>query len=190
MQRVLAVGAVIGAVSVALCTPAFAETDATTRDFWRGAATLAPYTVYAPPSAALKAAGLDRQADSKAMRMQCRGVWNTDVAFVGDGDRSLSIYQAPSVDCWPDWGAGQQVETSTFRAHGRRFEIHYEGCPGKDSEASETAPADCPPSQTLYHVDGKLPAADGEAATWLHAETVGVTPSQIRQLVRSMAVVS
>jgi len=87
----------------------------------------------------------------------------------------------------PDPRVGEAPEAKwSFKASGKKFTAYYQGCLTTPDGQPEPAVGDCPASQALYNVDGKLPAAGGAKGPWVHIEASGMTRPQIRSLVRSM----
>lgn len=161
------------------------------RDFWKGAAQAANFTVYAPSRAAVNRAGLETTVppNMSSMEMVCAGRWTVVANFDGgtDFDSQLTMTQAVSSECMDDPGAGDAPRSPwSFVASGNRFRAIYQGCRNVGEGQPDPGVTNCPVADRIYFVSGKLPAAAGEPATAVRVETVGVTRSQIRGFVRAL----
>lgn len=164
------------------------------RDFWKGAAQAANFTVYAPSRAAVNREGLETVVPPtmSSMTMVCAGQWTVVTTFDGgvDSNSQLTLTQALSPQCMDDPGAGDAPRSPwSFVASGNRFRAVYQGCRNIGEGQQDPGVTNCPVADRIYFVSGKLPGASGEPATAVRVETVGVTRTQIRGLVRALEAV-
>ena len=190
----LAASALLIGAGLAVAPTATADEDvADQSDFLSAAAEVADITVYAPTRKGLRRAGLMTEGTpplGSSLQMLCPGEWNVQVSFDGTSgfpDSGATVYQAPSLACMPDFGAGDAPASRwKFQAAGKTFRVTYEGCSTTSEGAQDPAIGDCAVSDRFQNVFGRLPASGGMSSTRIHIETTGMTRAQIRALVRSM----
>lgn len=200
MSKTLSVAAstALVALSLGISTGTVGAADdydsANQREFWQGAAQAADFTVYAPSRAAVNRAGLETVVPPtmSSMTMVCAGQWTVVTTFDGgvDSNSQLTLTQALSPQCMDDPGAGDAPRSPwSFVASGNRFRALYQGCRNIGEGQQDPGVTNCPVADRIYFVSGKLPGASGEPATAVRVETVGVTRTQIRGLVRALEAV-
>lgn len=161
-------------------------------DFWKQAAQETSYAPYRPARKSITAAGLEapeRPPFELAMVMICPGEWNITADYpIAGSDESLSVYQAPSDECWPDFGAsGAPGQPSSFKASGGSFTLKYMGCASTPVGADEPAADQCAQADREYDVYGSWPKRKGRSnPTAMHLSTTGTSVPEIKAFVRSM----
>jgi len=203
MRRIVSVlaGATLVAGSLGLSVGAVGAAEeyqgANQRDFWKGAAQAANFTVYAPSRAEVNRAGLETTVPPtmSSMEMVCAGDWTVVASFDGDdvrseSDASLTLTQAPSSECMDDPGAGDAPPSPwSFKALGTTWRAIYQGCRNIGEGQPDPGVADCAVADRVYLISAQIPPASGSQDTAVRVEVVGMTRPQIRRLIRSMEAV-
>ena len=197
LMRVLAAAGVAAAsmtAPTAFGAPAHAD-EATPRDFWRSAASVAAATVYAPADRALGKVGLGPlDPFNGSLRMVCAADWFVTAEFdAADGAGSLTLTEASGPDCTPDPpGTDPSVVASPTKVTvaGRRLTTLFLGCyTADDSTSGGLSESVCPVAKRNYFAYGTLPAANGGSSTYVNVEAQGLSRGQVRTVLRSLRAV-
>ncbi len=164
----------------------------TPASFWSNASVAATATVYAPSTAALRAARAG-QLDfaTSGLTMYCKGQWSVEAVY---GDRALTIQQgvdngtgeSPCVGDGP--GAGADTTGTKVNVAGSQFAVYFQGCEEDvtDSQQDGLPEATCPAAKATYAAFGRLPAVGAKKATFMQLQSLGLTRQQLSRVIRSL----
>ena len=182
--------------------PASGEEPATSKDFWKSAASIAPYTLYAVPNKTAKKNGYFPPGAPFEIEMLCKGILNFSAAYSRrDDGGSISTYATSSPDCFPDFGvSGAPSARISFTAKGKKINLFYNGCVTTPAGAGEITVEECikdsrqnldsAGNNATYSGAVRLPGDGEKSASHMYISSTGLTVKQIRAFVRSLQTVS
>ena len=199
--KVLALMAAASFIFV-FAAPASGEEPATSKDFWKSAASIAPYTLYAVPNKTAKKLGYSPPGAPFEIEMLCKGILNFSADYRRrDNGGDISTYATSSPDCFPDFGVpGAPSAPISITAKGKKINLFYDGCLTTPTGGEDPTVEECiKDSRQNFDNDGnnvtysgvvRLPVDGGKSATHMYIISSGLTVKQIRAFVRSLQTVS